>query len=509
MKFNAVLLCFVCVSTAWQQVKVGSNQTPPHPAAALEVEASSKGFLPPRLSSAQRDSIANPPEGLRIFNIDTKCENFYNGSAWYELCGVCTPGIPGAPVQISGNVVGCASDTSHVFSVTPVLHASAYTWQVPAGWTILQGQGSSTIRVEVGQPGDSGNLLVFAQNGCGQSSELSVPLSVQAAQLSSPAAGNAQSETNAITWQWQTAANATHYRYSSVNDTAGAAQTASLNWYQTGLSTCNAETLFVWAENACGISAPLQLSAQTLCQQVFAYTGAPQTFTVPQGITQVTIDAYGAQGFDTVYGGRGGRAMGTLSVTPGQILHIYVGGYGSGANGGWNGGESTALGSGCVSSSSGGTGYGGGATDVRVGGTGFANRVIVAGGGGGMGRLGPCGTSPSTFGGAGGGPTGGSGTGSSTAQGGGGGTQSSGGSGGSGGFGNATSGSLGNGGQRCPGDWTGGDGGGGYYGGGGGGGSSSCHRASGGGGSSYLGGVSPLQNQQGVNTGHGRLIISW
>jgi hypothetical protein len=507
--FLVAFCMFGITESARLQVKVGHNPSPPHPAAALEVESTQKGFLPPRLSSAQRDSISNPPEGLRIFNTDTKCENFFNGSAWFELCGVCTPGPPHSPSHVSGNLVGCSGDTTHVFTVAPALHASSYLWQLPSGWSLLQGQGTNTVNVSVGQPGNNGDVSVTAVNGCGQSAALLVAVSVQVSSLSAPQAGPALAASDAITWNWQPVNGATHYRYNSINDTTGASEIYSTQLNQTGLVTCSSHSLYVWAENACGISTPLNLSEQTLCQQVFSYTGSPQTFTVPAGVTMLTLDAYGAQGHDTIYGGRGGRVSGTLSVIPGQIIHVYVGGYGSGVNGGWNGGESTALGSGCVGSSTGGTGYGGGATDVRVGGTALSNRVLVAGGGGGMGRLGPCGTAPSTFGGAGGGLTGGSGTGSSTAQGGGGGSQSSGGSAASGSFGNATTGSLGNGGQRCPGDWAGGDGGGGYYGGGGGGGSTGCHRGSGGGGSSFVGGINAQLNQQGVNTGHGRLLISW
>lgn len=62
--------------------------------------------------------------------------------------------------------------------------------------------------------------------------------------------------------------------------------------------------------------------------QTFNYTGAAQTFTVPAGVTSVTIDAYGAEGlgFNGFTPGQGGRAKGDLTVTPGQVLNIYVGG---------------------------------------------------------------------------------------------------------------------------------------------------------------------------------------
>ena len=76
----------------------------------------------------------------------------------------------------------------------------------------------------------------------------------------------------------------------------------------------------------------------------FSYTGAVQTWTVPSGITSVTVDMSGAEGGAAVsnpsvnYGGKGGRVQTTLSVTPGQLLYIYVGEKPSGTGGGWNGG---------------------------------------------------------------------------------------------------------------------------------------------------------------------------
>jgi len=133
--------------------------------------------------------------------------------------------------------------------------------------------------------------------------------------------------------------------------------------------------------------------------ETFNYTGGLQTWVVPSGVTSVTIQAWGAQGGSASGGtpGYGGYSTGTLAVTPGQTLYIYVGGQGGATGGaGYNGG-------GTGSSAGGG---GGGASDVRYGGTALANRKIIAGGGGGN-----YSTSYSP-GGSGGGTTGGNGTGS-------------------------------------------------------------------------------------------------
>ena len=248
-------------------------------------------------------------------------------------------------------------------------------------------------------------------------------------------------------------------------------------------------------------------------QSQFNYTGSAQTFTVPAGVTSISVDAYGAS--STVIcatyqvngaggEGLGGRVQSTLSVTPGQTLNIYVGGSSNycGQSGwpsayvGWNGGAG---------------GYrrgGGGATDIRIGGTSLADRVIVSGGGG----------SGSWWadGGDGGGLVGGDGNvgspgNTSTNTIGHGGTQSAGGGGGYwyGGSSSTNQGTLGNGalGASVSGNGGNGHGGGGYYGGGGG-----VYDGGGGGGSSYTHPTlcSSVVHTQGgnPNLGHGQLIIT-
>ncbi len=232
----------------------------------------------------------------------------------------------------------------------------------------------------------------------------------------------------------------------------------------------------------------------------FAYTGAAQTWTVPAGVTQVTLDLRGAQGGASYVsatglrqedGGLGGQTQGSLTVTPGQVLHLYVGGQAADvgnvtpAPGGFNGGgDGGQWGAG-----------GGGATDVRVGGTALANRVAVAGGGGGGNSGGP----DHGAGGNGGGASGDPGvnfSGGYTP--GGGGTQSA---GGAAGYSPGVAGQLGLGGSSASYHMAGG--GGGYYGGG------SAYAAGGGGGSGYIGGLGGGSTTAGVQAGHGSITITY
>jgi hypothetical protein len=64
----------------------------------------------------------------------------------------------------------------------------------------------------------------------------------------------------------------------------------------------------------------------------FDYTAEVQTWTVPPGVTSITISAWGAAGGCSpqnfnIYGGLALGVTGTYSVTPGETLYIYVGGH--------------------------------------------------------------------------------------------------------------------------------------------------------------------------------------
>jgi len=48
----------------------------------LEVKSTNKGFLPPRMTIAQRDLISSPATGLTIYNTTKNCNETYNGSSW-------------------------------------------------------------------------------------------------------------------------------------------------------------------------------------------------------------------------------------------------------------------------------------------------------------------------------------------------------------------------------------------------------------------------------------------
>ena len=65
---------------------VGIGTTSPDSSASLEVSAVDQGFLPPRLTTLQRDAISLPAEGLMIYNLDNKCLEYWNNEKWNTTC---------------------------------------------------------------------------------------------------------------------------------------------------------------------------------------------------------------------------------------------------------------------------------------------------------------------------------------------------------------------------------------------------------------------------------------
>lgn len=260
---------------------------------------------------------------------------------------------------------------------------------------------------------------------------------------------------------------------------------------------------FAIPTTACGSAGVLSSGATGMLSCSYASTGSEDSFSVPAGVTQVSVVAVGGAGDNTGWAYvPAAQVSGVLTVSPAAVLYVEVGG--DGPSGGFNGGGVGGSGSCCNGS------RGGGASDVRTVSSAdsgsLASRLLVAGGSGGEG-------------GAGGGPGGAAGEDAGQAQlgapifGGGAGGSGAGGHGGAAGFGggNGQDGVLGIGGAGGNGASAGGGGGGGYYGGGGGGASGGAQvacglcGAGGGGGSDLV----PAGGTAGLSSNASSVTITW
>ena len=76
-------------------VGIGTNS--PNSSAILDASSTTKGFLPPRMTYAQKIAIASPPQGLMIYctNCGTNGEpEYFNGVAWVNMAGGAAASVP-------------------------------------------------------------------------------------------------------------------------------------------------------------------------------------------------------------------------------------------------------------------------------------------------------------------------------------------------------------------------------------------------------------------------------
>jgi hypothetical protein len=503
-KFSKLIIAGIMVlSFCSLKAQVGINEDGSFgdASAALDIKSTIKGVLFPAMSTTERNVLKSPVAGLLIFNTATSHHNYYNGSDWIQLNRSAASAVGANPATQETDIgvgVGVADpDNSAMLQVSSATkgfllpRASANLAATSMGLIYYN---TSTNKIVVyNNTGWASQDAVTAQNiTAATGTENAAGVLIGAGTIEASAKMEVNSTTKGLLIPRMTSA-----QRDLIKSPADGLTIYNLD--EGNIQFLSAFTWYLW-------QAPTS-------PRTFAYTGAVQNFVVPAGVTSITLEAWGAEGGDGFYssadknnGGKGGYVKGTRTVTPGDVLRIYVGGEGTsgetynatGGPGGWNGG-----GKGGHYNTSLRGGAGGGASDVRIGGTALTNRVIVAGaGGGGVSYY------SSTFGGYGNYPSGkygGSGSNdASSSQSGAGGTQSAGGDN----ISDGDSGSLGTGGNAASGSGSGG-GGAGYYGGSGGGTGSSSDTEGGGGGSSYFGSLTSASHTPNHREGNGQIKISW
>ncbi len=95
-KWLPLFVLIITITLTFGQNNVGIGTNVPDASSILDLSSSSKGFLAPRMTTAQRTAIATPAAGLLIYDTDFGCYFYYNG-AWTSLCQLSGPtGATGA-----------------------------------------------------------------------------------------------------------------------------------------------------------------------------------------------------------------------------------------------------------------------------------------------------------------------------------------------------------------------------------------------------------------------------
>ncbi|MCU0371554.1 MAG: T9SS type A sorting domain-containing protein, partial [Bacteroidales bacterium] len=76
--------------------------------------------------------------------------------------------VPAAPGPVTGTPELCAGSENVIYSVLPVPDATNYTWNLPYGATIVEGEYTNIIEVDFSPEAVSGMITVYASNNCGE-----------------------------------------------------------------------------------------------------------------------------------------------------------------------------------------------------------------------------------------------------------------------------------------------------------------------------------------------------
>lgn len=86
LAFAYVIILLLTGPAAVAQVGIGTTTV--NASAILELSSTARGFLPPRLTQAERNAIATPATGLLVFQTDnTPGLYYYTGAAWVPVAG--------------------------------------------------------------------------------------------------------------------------------------------------------------------------------------------------------------------------------------------------------------------------------------------------------------------------------------------------------------------------------------------------------------------------------------
>ncbi|MEM7572755.1 MAG: tail fiber domain-containing protein [Bacteroidota bacterium] len=149
--------------------RVGIGTNTPNPSAKLEVSATDAGFLPPRMTSAQRAAIINPATGLLVYQTDIPKGLFeYDGTRWNLVASLSNGSLTTEPPTNGSTILDANQPLANTSGVTI---GSGGVWQsftaentgflkeVEIGYAVANGPPSgSTIRIYEGE-GTNGLLL--------------------------------------------------------------------------------------------------------------------------------------------------------------------------------------------------------------------------------------------------------------------------------------------------------------------------------------------------------------
>ena len=282
------------------QVTINTDGSAPNNSAILDVKATNKGVLFPRITKSQRNLISAPAEGLIVFCTNCGTDgalSIYSNGAWRTLL----PCILAAPVA-GNNVI---SEGQIIWNWLATIGATGYKWGVTPVYETATDMGANLSKTETGTScNNTYTRYIWAYSGCGESGMTTLTQTTFSAPVA-PTAGTHFPTQTSVVWNWNSVASATGYKWSTTNvfSTAtdmGMATTKT----ETCLTSGASYTRYVWAYNSCGYSPLVTLMQSTTLPITQDFEGSfpPSGWLRYSGLlanpTTLTAIAYGWTQYD-------------------------------------------------------------------------------------------------------------------------------------------------------------------------------------------------------------------
>jgi hypothetical protein len=115
MKKLLFILFLAFSATTFAQTGIGT--TTPNASAQLDVTSTTKGFLPPRMTAAQRDAISNPAAGLVVYVTDGTAGLYeYSSGNWNRII-------------LAADLGGKVNKSVTTMTLNTEYNVGHYTWQ--------------------------------------------------------------------------------------------------------------------------------------------------------------------------------------------------------------------------------------------------------------------------------------------------------------------------------------------------------------------------------------------
>jgi hypothetical protein len=139
--FKTILILLFFALSFGLQAQVGIGNVAPDPSSVLDITSTTQGLLIPRMTTAQRNSIPNPANGLTIYNLDSNEYQYNSGTSasatWLRMLSAALPNI-----SVGQSVKYSNSNTTTDLKVSPAISVPIFgnfVWNDNASLYVVSG----------------------------------------------------------------------------------------------------------------------------------------------------------------------------------------------------------------------------------------------------------------------------------------------------------------------------------------------------------------------------------